>query len=73
MLIQHYKALGATTSRAICDVIWNDYYFYASRTNLMLEIGYFSHYVLNSVCLLSLLKRTMGKMLFCGNVLYFKL
>ena len=39
---QHNQALGTTTSRAICDVNGNDYYFYASRRDLMLEIGYFS-------------------------------
>ena len=27
VVIQHNKALGTTTSRAICDVNGNDYYF----------------------------------------------
>ena len=41
-IIQLYSALGTTTSRAICGVNGKDYYFYACRRGLMLEIGYFS-------------------------------
>ena len=41
-VIQHYSALGTTTSRTIYDVNGNDYYFYVSRRDLMLETGYFS-------------------------------
>ena len=50
IVIQHNLALGTTASRAICDVKGNDYYLYASRRDLMLEIGYFHYYMLNSVC-----------------------
>ena len=42
IVIQHNSALGTTASRAICDVNGKDYYFYAPRSDLMLEIGYFS-------------------------------
>ena len=40
-MIQQNK-LDTTTSRAICGVNRKDYYFYASRSDLMLEIGFFS-------------------------------
>ena len=38
---QHY-VLSTITPRAICDINGNDYYFYASRRDLMLEVGYMS-------------------------------
>ena len=50
ILIQHNHTLGTTTSRAICDVNGNNYVFYVSRRDLMLEIGIFLHYMLSSVC-----------------------
>ena len=40
-IIQHYQALGTTTSRIIYGVNGNDYYFYVSTRDLMLEIGVF--------------------------------
>ena len=42
IVIQPNSPLGTTTSIAICDVNGKDYYFYAPKRDLMLEIGYFS-------------------------------
>ena len=72
IVIQHNLVLGTTTSRTICDVNGNYYYFYASRRGLMLEIEYFSLLYVQFRLLIVTLKN-MGRGLCCGKVLYFEL
>ena len=67
IVIPHNIALEITTFSVICDVYRNEYYFYASRRDLMLEQGYVSSLYARFRLLIVAFK-TMDRGLCCGNV-----